>query len=58
VDFDQDIELALTGKLIVEISLGDQLQQGKPSAATLYGLVRLLEAWWLILAVGDHVQHD
>ena len=28
VRFDQDVELVLTGKLIVEISLGYQLQQG------------------------------
>ena len=43
--FDQVVELVLTGKLIVEISLGgDQLQQGGPSAATLHGPAGLLEA--------------
>ena len=42
--FDQDVELVWTGKLIVEISLGDQLQQGGPSAATLHGLAGLFEA--------------
>ena len=57
VRFDQDVELVLTGKLIVEISLGgpaaagrtscsraDQLQQGGPAAATLHGPAGLLEA--------------
>ena len=38
VRFDQDVELVLTGKLIVEISLGG------PSAATLHGPAGLLEA--------------
>ena len=51
VRFDQDIELVLTGKLIVEISLGDQLQQGGPSAATSYGPAGPL-------AAGDHLQRD
>ena len=45
VRFDQDVELVLTGKPIVEISLGDQLQQGGPFAATLHGPAGLLEAW-------------
>ena len=44
VRFVQDVELLLTGKLIVEVSLGDQLQQSGPSAATLHGPAGLLEA--------------
>ena len=48
---------------MVEILLGDQLQQSRPPAATLHDPARLCEMQYIVslavpLMAGNHLQHD